>query len=108
MASFCIYPQGRTPFSREAECCPSGPVYSLPQRFLPHHPRVVGSGRATARAPLSIGRNVERTGTFPFDFPEADPQLLALFEVFITSDKCVGHLITIPFSSSLPEFMWKD
>lgn len=57
---------------------------------------------------FSIGRNVERTETFPFYFPEADPQLLAPFEVFITSDKCLGHSITIPFSSSLPEFMQKD
>ena len=87
---------------------PLGACTPCPRASSPTTPWVVGSGRATARAPLSIGRNVERTETFPFYFPEADPQLLAPFEVFITGDKCLGHSITVPFSSSLPEFMRKD
>lgn len=37
---------------------------------------------------------------------EAEPKVPALLEVSITSDKCVSHSTTVPFSSgSLPEFM---
>lgn len=37
---------------------------------------------------------------------EAEPKVPALLEVSITSDRCVSHSATVPFSSgSLPEFM---
>lgn len=55
------------PFPGSAAAAPQGlctPAPALP----PPPPSVVGSGRATARAPLSIGEMWKELELFPFDF----------------------------------------